>query len=275
MALVDVRAINKPHKFSGAQDKWVDWRFVMENYLGCVDIGLANALDDASSSGTKIDWTDMTETHLNHATLLYAILASMVEGKALQIVKRCKLPGQKNGYEAWRLLVAEYEPKSDNRAMALVDSCNAGLMIDNSGDLTLYASGLMMWEAQVLEYETLTNEVYPERHRKAVLFKRAPPGLREHMQINSRDIKTSSDAHELITDYLTAKIEWASGQNGGIAPMDLGAYEKSCKWCQKGNRVRKATEKVIKAKEKAIMVRAKVKIVSTAPRELAGSTLLK
>ena len=40
-ALVDTRLVNKPGKFDGAQSspqRWVQFRFVFESYMSCVDV---------------------------------------------------------------------------------------------------------------------------------------------------------------------------------------------------------------------------------------------
>jgi hypothetical protein len=175
---------------------------------------------------------DLSRRITYHAILSFAILASLLENTPLAILKKCKT--HRHGYEAWRLLVLEFEPWTDSRAMALVTSCNEAKMINASGDLNSYAAGLMQWEAQISEYENLTGDDYPDRHRKAVMFSKASPEIRTHMQVNAATIANAADARAVIMGYLQSKINWADAETGGIVPMEIEAIDSSCKWCAKG-----------------------------------------
>ena len=50
-ALVDVKLIQKPSRFSGDESKWRDWKFAFENYLACVDNTFPQDLDGAEAAG--------------------------------------------------------------------------------------------------------------------------------------------------------------------------------------------------------------------------------
>ena len=101
--------MDKPGKLGLERDKWNGWRFRFENYMACIDSHYAPELDQV----TKLDTPSVIASGpsqdevTKRPTTLYAILASLLQGKDLQIVKQTK--ALRNGYEAWRLLVKEKE----------------------------------------------------------------------------------------------------------------------------------------------------------------------
>ena len=53
-SLADTRMIEKPGKFAVKHEKWIDWRFGMENYLACVAPEFQPELDAAAGAAEAV-----------------------------------------------------------------------------------------------------------------------------------------------------------------------------------------------------------------------------
>ena len=78
------------------------------------------------------------------------MLASLTTGKAKLIIKG--LRARRNGFEGWRLLCEEYEPKSDSRRLALVNEIMEAKILKGKSN-TQFAAALMTWEDLIDNYE--------------------------------------------------------------------------------------------------------------------------
>ena len=141
----DLRVVAKPSKLSDEKSRWMDWRFNFENYMSCVSAKYVQEMETAAERKDPIV-TIGVEAAQRRSYTLYAVLASITSGKASQIVR--KLKKTRNGYEAWRLIVAEFEPKSDNRQLAMMWNLMEarGLMNATAEN---FESVLMTWEESV------------------------------------------------------------------------------------------------------------------------------
>ena len=95
--LIDVKLVNRPSSFDGSEVKWSNWKFVFESYLCCLDANYLLELTEAAASPTVIierDWWPADRIRRSRA--LYAILVSLVQGKALEIVRTVRT---QSGYE--------------------------------------------------------------------------------------------------------------------------------------------------------------------------------
>ena len=89
---------------------WLEFRFKLENYLNLVDEKYVQLLHDAESQPVVNLPTGGNETSVTIRTLshtLYALLATLTTGRSLRLVQRVP---NRNGFEVWRLLVAENAP---------------------------------------------------------------------------------------------------------------------------------------------------------------------
>ena len=123
-ALVDTKLIQKPGRFGALTEKenpeksWAGWRFVFENYMTCIDPQFGPDMDAVATRQNALQWNDAwTPDIQRRTTTLYAILVSILDGKSRLIAKRVP---RRNGFELWRQLVVEYEPKTQNRHLSLL-----------------------------------------------------------------------------------------------------------------------------------------------------------
>ena len=91
MSLVDTKLVNKPKPFSGNSADWRDWKFKMTSYLGCLDLKYDEdfeAIENDKETDYQSAMADVEED--KRSRVLFHLLASMTEGKALLIVKQIR-----------------------------------------------------------------------------------------------------------------------------------------------------------------------------------------
>lgn len=108
-ALYDHRIVNKPGKIPSDKERWLEWRFDFENFMTLVKPQFADDMVQAAGMEEPINDTGAAQLR-QRSTLLYAILASLTQGKSKTIVRSLKK--SKNGFEAWRQIVKDYEPET-------------------------------------------------------------------------------------------------------------------------------------------------------------------
>ena len=113
---VDLTKLGKsPKQFDGTAESWESIRFNFTTYVGTVDPRLPELLDDAARRLDPIDMsTSLTQTDRNKAIEFYAVLNGYLKEKtnAHNILKAQK---DRNGFEVWRLISAEFEPQGFNK----------------------------------------------------------------------------------------------------------------------------------------------------------------
>ena len=146
---------------------------------------------------------------------LYAILTSLFvdcRGKPLNMARM--LP-TRNGWELWRQLVKEYEPRNETRGLGLLDEI---LNPDFKGDMSTFEAKLSAWETRIVFYESGMNKKVEEDLRRAVLLRSAPSAVAEHLKINISRFKTYRDMRQALDAYFVAKREYKADSFGHQPP---------------------------------------------------------
>eukprot|EP00971_Amphidinium_carterae_P258453 5129709-Amphidinium_carterae.1 len=148
---------------------------------------------------------------------LYTVLASLVTGKALDIVISQR--DSRNGFESWRLVVQEYEPPGNSRRLAL-------LSLNGHRQPQTFSVEFLRWEEKIKEYERFPDCVFDE---KAILLKRAPEELATYLQVTVGESTSYQDLRDKLESCLHARRFWHLGDSAssqGPAPMDIGGIGK-------------------------------------------------
>ena len=84
--------------------------------MGCVDPEYRAEMDAAATRDNTITHSDEWGAgRLRRDATWFGVLASLTQNHALAIVRSVR---SRCGYEAWRLLVREHEPKTETRQLA-------------------------------------------------------------------------------------------------------------------------------------------------------------
>ena len=120
----------KPVQYDNDEKTWLEFRFKLENYLTLVDEKYAELLQDAEAVvnlPARAEEPAVTIRTLSRK--LYALLATLTTARSLRPVQRVP---NRNGFKAWRQLVAENAPKTADRrfAMAYLNTNKTWIAID-------------------------------------------------------------------------------------------------------------------------------------------------
>ena len=87
----------------GSDEKtWLEFRFMLENYITLVDEKYVKLLQDAESqpvANVPVGTDEASETIQAWFHTLYALLATLTTGGSLRLVRRVP---DRNGFEVWR-----------------------------------------------------------------------------------------------------------------------------------------------------------------------------
>ena len=200
----------------------------------------SSEMEQAANEACVVTDTMFAETR-RRSTLLYAVLASMTRDKPQNIVRALRTT--KNGYEAWRLIVLELEPPSDQRRLALAMDISRGKPFVNA-DVGAFSSQLLQWEELIVQYEMLPAPpgelatVFDSVVKRAVLLDKSPTEIREHLQRTMREGTTYAEMLAAIASYLRRRGVWCIGDDSmeiGAALEVNAAYNKDPKGKGKGD----------------------------------------
>ena len=121
----------KPVQYDNDEKTWLEFRFKLENYLTLVDEKYVALLLDAESQTVANLPAGTEEAAVTIGTLshtLYALLATLITGRSLRLVQSVL---NRNGFEAWRQMVAETAPKTAGRRFAMLQTVLQPRMSDN------------------------------------------------------------------------------------------------------------------------------------------------
>jgi hypothetical protein len=226
--LLDPRGVAKPQVFDGSESNWPAWCFVFESYALLLSKDLAKHMDKAADLDDEPFLHEMMDNAVELARVLYAILVSVVQNKALSILMNTE---KGNGLQAWRRLKREYEPKLPGRHATML----AGLIAPAWSSLTVpqFRQKFLEWEVAVSRYETQSDEQLSDSLKVAVLNRHSPQDVRTALRSHISVIGTIfPKMRAFLNDYLGSGAEFDSGgfsvvgDAGGMQPMDVGALFK-------------------------------------------------
>jgi len=96
-----------------------EWVWQLEQYLLAVDVQFGPELESVRGNlDTKYDLVlEMSAEKAQRATFLYGLLASLLKGRPLMMLKSVE---QGNGFESLRLLIRNCQPSNRNRSLGLL-----------------------------------------------------------------------------------------------------------------------------------------------------------
>ena len=116
----ELQKLGKPLIYSGKEDEWNEWSFVMRSYVSLLSVhvpALLAGAEDATSpdiSMTRIRAT-LTDDGVAAAKKLFHVLVKNVRGPALAVIRGIT---DMNGALAWRALIARYAPNTAPRVQS-------------------------------------------------------------------------------------------------------------------------------------------------------------
>ena len=229
-----LKLASKPVQYDNDEKTWLEFRFKLENYLTLVDEKYVALLQDAESQAVAnlpagAEERAVTIRSLSHT--LYALLATLTTGRSL-------MPNR-NGFEAWRQLVAENAPKTAGRRFAMLQAVLQPGVSDNPAE---FEETRKSREDQVDVYENLSSSKLDEDVKISVVLREAPQKLRNHLLVNSQKFESNyNKLRAIIQAYLNTNKTWIVNDFRETDPMEVdyrgkGRGKRKSKSKSKGNR---------------------------------------
>ena len=145
----DVLRLSRPPSFTGKEEDWTEWSFVMRSYLTVQADEMAALIEAAEATAEPDVSMAAIERTLGAggrqaARKMFHMLVMTVKGPALGVL-RGNL--QQNGALAWRALVKRYEPNTAPRIQSLMSSILSWPQFP--ADLVTYETKLAEWEETI------------------------------------------------------------------------------------------------------------------------------
>ena len=202
-SFIDTRAIGKPPNFSGEVGDdgkpdgpaWSQWAFLFRAYVGAFSADTRKLLEDAEQAIETI----IQDPHFNKAEYelgaqVYYILALTLRGRALGVVQRTS---EGNGFEAWRLLCAEFEPRLPGIFQSMLQALLAPPPTRDP------VQCLYEWERRVDIYENQSGDTLSDPIKRAVVTSHLSSGpLRAHLNLQAARLNTYREVRDEALSYL-------------------------------------------------------------------------
>ncbi|CAK9000469.1 unnamed protein product, partial [Durusdinium trenchii] len=96
-------------------NKWMDWRFQFETFVGAVDPSMLSHMKNAEKEENPIN--DGLPSVRSQSERLYSLLTGLMKQRPLRLVRGVT---NQNGLEAWRVITKDLQPKTRQRSLALI-----------------------------------------------------------------------------------------------------------------------------------------------------------
>ena len=217
---MDFKGLARLEKFDGSDEHWLDWK---EGFQSAMELlNLTPHLLAIDRMVEPIEFDKLTPQEQTLTKLLFTILRSCLEGRAKSIYK---LVTRADGFEAWRQLLIEYEPKENARCAAMM----VGIMKPRwSGRMSDFPEELRAWELAVARYQMATHAIVPDAARCSIVAMHAPPAVKACLRLDPADVLVSYAAlRERIFTYLNCGRAYGDEGQLQSIPMDVDAVPRS------------------------------------------------
>ena len=116
---LDARLLEKPRLYDGEPSKWREWRLRFEAFLDATDERFGHALDEATRVAGVIQEAAVPLAYTALGHFLFSMLLGVLAGALLEIVAATV---HHNGWEAWRCVVNEMEPRAAGQRLTILES---------------------------------------------------------------------------------------------------------------------------------------------------------
>ena len=192
----------KPETRSEELQKWEDWKFSMENFIGVVDGEMLRDMKEASASPRMLRMSEWDLDRQDRSEKLFSLLSTLLRNRPLQLLRGV---ADNNGYEAWRVLYRDMQPPTRQRSLALVQSLNR-LKFEAGKTIT---EQLPQFELLIREYERTSRTTYPDDLKVAAIIAALPGQLQVQVQMSVSESATYEEIKQKIELFEQVTTQWS------------------------------------------------------------------
>ena len=185
---------------------WGDWSFQFRNFMAIQDAKYRDELQQCEVADGFLSFSSFNEATRERALRLYSVLASYLRGRPLKILKSVTTG---NGYQVWRQLCDELQPRSRPRALALAQALTRFPPLKEGHSLLDY---ILSYERLVNDYEEVSPQQYPEDLKISTLLSGLPSDMRRYLQMQVTDATTYQALRDKVLQFERSSSTWTSEQ---------------------------------------------------------------
>ena len=173
------RSLGRPKEWNGEPSSFDDFAFKVSNWLSGLPGDAERFLEESVTMAQPIQWATLTPRENVVARGVATALRALIGGKALSCTRHH--PEKLNGFEMWRLLYMEYKPDTATRKVGLLER----VMDDQQAPGMDFGAWFLRWLDLVGECEKARGRMIDDDIKVAVMLKRSPKELRDHLVLES------------------------------------------------------------------------------------------
>ena len=206
----DLQKLGKPPIYSGKEDEWNEWSFVMKSYVSLLSTHVPALLTGAENPVASPDMSiatiraTLTEDGVTAAKKLFHVLVMNVRGPALAVIRGIT---DMNGALAWRALITRYAPNTAPRVQSLMSAIlNAKTF---PSELTAYEIALDEWQENIRKWESISGDRFDVSMKKALFLDKAPTNVRVPLQM--QNLATFEAMTAVTLQFLQHNAQYQAG----------------------------------------------------------------
>ena len=195
-----------------------------------------------NNTATPIDMSTMDSSQQDRSKQLYSILIGSLRGRPLRILKGV---AGRNGFEAWRQLLSQYQPRTRARSISMLSALMNFPPFNKTQTIIEQIQG---FERLRNEYRGSSGIDLADDVSLSILVRCLPKALQQHVQLQLREDSTYGTVRSMVVAYEQTTSSWTDkriytevgialgsvssyGNPGGTAPMEIDALQQ---WKGKG-----------------------------------------
>ena len=208
--------IFKPKDREEELSQFPDWSWAFKQYVRVISPNMFTLLESVEADlDDECDHAEMSAETVDMSKQLYALLASLLRERPVQILKA--VPNG-NGCEVWRTLVRTLAPSSKARSLALLGAISQFPAMTNSN----YHEQILKLEELCRKCEQSSSKAVDSELKAAILLRSLPATLRTHVSVNCDENATSDQLREVTLRYERATQKWTTQLVSGSPTTTTG-----------------------------------------------------
>ena len=223
--------------------RWTEFYDNFRAWLFYADKEYEASLDHLeNNTATPIDMSTMDSSQQDRSKQLYSILIGSLRRRPLRILKGV---AGRNGFEAWRQLLSQYQPRTRARSISMLSALMNFPPFNKTQTIIEQIQG---FERLRNEYRRSSGFDLADDVSLSILVRCLPKALQQHVQLQLREDSTYGTVRSMVVAYEQTTSSWTDkriytevgialgsvasyGNPGGTAPMEIDALQQ---WKGKG-----------------------------------------
>ena len=210
----------KVDKLEDEHARWVSWYWQFRQYLCAIDSSFDTEIS-LIERDLHTEVTVMKEDTTARSFQLYALLSSLIKGRAFQIVKQVP---QQRGYEALRLLLLQFQPPSKVRSLGILSALT---QLKGFNSKEPYLPQILELERGFEQYEIASGEAVQASLKSALLLRSLSGVMRQHISATLPEDASYTTLREAILRYERTQFKWGTHNLFGSDSVLLGGAPKN------------------------------------------------